>query len=68
MYRFCHHRSNTDDDLIAGQPYFWYQPVASVSMDGRWAAFTSNWEKTLGASPPSETGYYRQDAFIVKLN
>jgi hypothetical protein len=54
----------------AGQlgTYFWYQPHANVSPNGRWALFTSNWEKTLGTATNSEPdGIYRTDVFVVRL-
>lgn len=48
--------------------YFWYQPHAVVSPNGRWALFTSNWEKTLGLATNSEPeGLFRTDVFIVRL-
>jgi len=78
VWRFAHHRSDTArDDLDSnGNPiqgtYFWYQPHAVVSPNGRWALFTSNWEKTLGDALSSETesgaGLYRTDVFIVALS
>jgi hypothetical protein len=37
-----------------------------VSPCGRWALFTSNWEKTLGADP-ADAGRSRQDVFLVQL-
>jgi hypothetical protein len=45
--------------------YFWYEPIANVSPDGRWVMFTSNWDKTLGTD--SQEATYRQDVFIVAL-
>lgn len=65
VWRFAHHRSNIVDDHNASAGYFWYQPIANVSPDGRWVLFTSNWEKTLG-SDPTDT-QHRQDVFLVKL-
>jgi hypothetical protein len=39
-----------------------------VSPDGRWALFTSNWEKTLGIDPGGEPALQaRQDAFLIEL-
>ena len=71
VWRFAHHRSNVArDDAIDGT-YFWYQPHANVSPNGRWALFTSNWEKTLGNAHPAETdggaALFRTDVFIVSL-
>jgi hypothetical protein len=65
VYRFAHHRSNVGSDANPAQPYFWYEPIANVSPDGRWVMFTSNWEKTLGQD--ASEGTARQDVFIVKL-
>jgi hypothetical protein len=47
---------------------FWYQPRPNVSPDGRWALFTSNWEKTLGTEATADpTTRARQDVFVVEL-
>jgi hypothetical protein len=56
VWRFAHHRSS----LVS----FWDTPRANVSQDGRWALFTSNWEKTLGGDP---SGGPREDVFMVEL-
>lgn len=56
VWRFAHHRSS----LVS----FWDTPRANVSQDGRWALFTSNWEKTLGGDPG---GGPREDVFLVEL-
>lgn len=67
VWRFAHHRSAVAADGGSGQ-YFWYLPRATISPDGRFALFTSNWEKTLGASITGETGGdYRTDVFLVAL-
>jgi hypothetical protein len=67
VWRFAHHRSAVAADG-SDAPYFWYLPRAIISPDGRFALFTSNWEKTLGASVTGETGgNYRTDVFIVAL-
>jgi hypothetical protein len=68
VWRFAHHRSNVArDDGIDGT-YFWYQPHGVISPDGRWALFTSNWEKTLGTAVGGEpSGLFRTDVFIVGL-
>jgi hypothetical protein len=68
VWRFAHHRSVVArDDGIPGT-YFWYQPHANISPNGRWALFTSNWEKTLGLATNSEPeGIYRTDVFVVRL-
>jgi hypothetical protein len=68
VWRFAHHRSNVANDNDPSRVYFWYEPRPIVSQDGRWALFTSNWDKTLGTDPSGEVGgTYRQDAFIVEL-
>ena len=72
VWRFAHHRSDTAYDGGDGsQPYyFWYLPRAMISPDGRFAMFTSNWEKTLGATTGVEVepgGNFRNDVFIVAL-
>jgi len=56
VWRFAHHRSS----LVS----FWDTPRANVSQDGRWALFTSNWERTLGGDPD---GAPREDVFMVEL-
>lgn len=64
VYRFCHHRSDPRDEEDDASTYFWYQPIPSVSPDGRFILFTSNWEKTLGPDP-QEPARSRQDVFCV---
>jgi hypothetical protein len=68
VWRLAHHRSNISrDDGIDGT-YFWYQPHGVIAPNGRWALFTSNWEKTLGQAPnPEPEGKYRTDVFLVAL-
>ncbi len=60
FWRFAHHRSLWDTASV------WDQPRGNVSQDGRWFAFTSNWERTLGSD--SSNGAIRQDVFIVDLS
>ena len=68
VWRFAHHRSAVADDVDASRISFWYTPRANVSPDGKWALFTSNWEKTLGTDPRGEAGgTYRQDVFLLEL-
>jgi hypothetical protein len=69
VWRFAHHRSDVSrDDGIDGT-YFWYQPRGVISPNGRWALFTSNWDKGLGAMPvPDPPGNYRTDVFLVGLS
>jgi hypothetical protein len=68
IWRFAHHRSNVAHDTDPSRISFWYTPRVNVSPDGRWALFTSNWDKTLGIDPRGEAGgAYRQDLFLVEL-
>jgi hypothetical protein len=68
IWRFAHHRSMVADDVDPSRISFWYTPRVNVSPDGRWALFTSNWEKTLGIDPRGEAGgTYRQDLFLIEL-
>ena len=68
MWRFAHHRSAIASDGGGPSSYFWYFPRAVISPDGKFALFTSNWEKTFGASVTGEPGGdYRTDVFIVAL-
>lgn len=68
VWRLAHHRSNVADDGDPGRISFWYTPRPNVSPDGRWALFTSNWEKTLGTDPAGSTGgKARQDVFLLAL-
>jgi len=65
VWRFAHHRSIVGSDSNPAQPYFWYEPIANISPDGKWVLFTSNWEKTLGTD--SSEGTARQDVFLLQL-
>jgi cell division septation protein DedD len=56
VWRFAQHRT-----IVVS---FWDMPRANVSQDGRWALFTSNWEKTLGGNSSSGP---REDVFMVEL-
>ena len=68
VWRFAHHRSNVADDNDPSGISFWYTPRAIVSQDGRWAIFTSNWDKTLGVDSRGQPGgMSRQDVFLVEL-
>ena len=68
VWRFAHHRSNVANDDDPSGFSFWYTPRAIVSQDGRWAIFTSNWDKTLGIDSRGQPGgMYRQDVFVVEL-
>jgi hypothetical protein len=44
-----------------------YAPHANLSRDGKFVAFRSNWEKTLGTYTVGASTYYRTDLFIVKI-
>ena len=69
VWRFAHHRSAIAADVSGQSSYFWYFPRAMISPNGRFALFTSNWEKTLGGSVTGEpAGAYRTDVFIVALD
>jgi len=65
VWRYAHHRSVVGSEADASVPYFWYEPRPNVSRDGRWVIFTSNWEKTLGTDPGTNTS--RQDVFLLAL-
>jgi hypothetical protein len=68
VWRFAHHRSNVANDNDPSRISFWYTPRAIVSQDGRFAIFTSNWDKTLGIDARGQPGgMFRQDVFIVEL-
>lgn len=68
VFRLAHHRSDVRKDDAPEQTSFWYMPRPSVSPDGRWVLFTSNWEKTLGTDPTADKGEQaRQDVFLVQL-
>jgi hypothetical protein len=71
VWRFAHHRSDVAYDGDPSQAvYFWYLPIAAISPNGRWAIFTSNWEKTLGLATGSDSqpgGLYRCDVFLIAL-
>lgn len=68
VWRFAHHRSNVANDADPTLTAFWYMPRPSVSDDGRWVLFTSNWEKSLGRDAGGDASAgYRQDVFVVQL-
>lgn len=72
VWRFAHHRSDiTYDGGSGSEPYyFWYLPRAMISPNGRYAMFTSNWEKSLGPTVGADVepgGLFRCDVFIVEL-
>lgn len=67
VWRLAHHRSDVAHDTDSSRINFWYTPRPSVSPDGRWVLFTSNWEKTLGAdTAPEPGGAFRQDVFVLR--
>ena len=65
VWRFAHHRSDYNSNTSSDSNPFWYTPRPNISPNGRWAIFTSNWEKTLG-NDTRETNK-RQDVFLMKL-
>lgn len=65
VWRFAHHRTDVSQDTNPANLEYWYTPRPNISQNGRWAIFTSNWEKTLGIDPAE--GIHRQDVFLVKL-
>lgn len=58
VWRFAHNRA------VFESPYFQTQPLGSVSTDGHFFLFTSDWDAQLGPAPD---GTPRSDVFIVKL-
>ncbi len=66
VWRFAHHRSDVTSDSDPTGLYFWYEPIVNVAPNGRWAIFTSNWEKTLGLDPVD--GMHREDVFLIALD
>jgi hypothetical protein len=69
VVRYAHHRSYVWPEPVAQrlQPFeFWAIPIINPSPDGRWIAFQSNWEHTLGISP-FEVDVHRRDLFILDL-
>jgi hypothetical protein len=59
IWRFAHHRSDVDGDVYNTQP------TVSVSQDGGFLIFNSNWDKQLGIQ---SDGSSRSDMWIVKLD
>jgi len=59
VWRFAHHRSTVDLD------YFNTQPGGSISMDGRFWLFTSDWDEQVGTE---SDGRPRSDVWILKLD
>jgi hypothetical protein len=59
IWRFVHHRSKVDEDN------FNTQPLVSVSRNGRFLLFNSNWDRQLGTL---RNGQPRSDVWIVKLD
>lgn len=65
--RYAHHRSLVQDDVNPLGTYFWYQPIPNVAPNGKFVAFTSNWDRTLGNDIGSESARKRQDVFVVDV-
>ncbi len=61
IWRFGHDRAVWDPE------YYWTQPFANLSLDGRFFAFTSSWDNQLGIVPGTTDGP-RTDVFVVKLD
>ena len=59
VWRFAHDRATYV------KPYFHTQPLGTISPDGRFFLFTSNWDDQLGIGTD---GTPRSDVFIVKLD
>jgi hypothetical protein len=59
VWRFAHNRAT----YIS--PFFNTQPLGSVSPDGKFFLFTSDWDSQLGIGTD---GIPRSDVFIVKLD
>lgn len=59
VWRFAHNRASGDPS------YFNTQPLGSISRDGRFLLFTSDWRHQLGVE---SDGTPRSDAWIVKLD
>lgn len=59
VWRFAHNRA------IYVKPFFQTQPLGSVSRDGHFLLFTSDWDAQLGTGTE---GTPRSDVFIVKLD
>jgi hypothetical protein len=59
IWRFAHNRATYIP------PFFQTQPLGSVSRNGRFLLFTSDWDEQLGTAPD---GTPLSDVFIVKLD
>ena len=59
VWRFAHTRASVE------LGYFASQPIGTVSQDGRFYMFTSNWDAQVGTE---SNGLPRSDVWIVKLN
>lgn len=59
IWRFAHHRSNVDEDVFNSQP------TVSISRDGHYLLFNSNWDEHLGML---RNGNARADIWIAKLD
>jgi hypothetical protein len=59
VWRFAHNRATYVE------PYFQTQPLGSVSMDGKFYIFTSDWDSQLGVD---KNGIPLSDVFVVKLD
>jgi hypothetical protein len=59
VWRFAHDRVHWDPE------YYWTQPYANISGDGRFFIFTSGWNDQVGTT---KDGDPRTDVWIVKLD
>jgi hypothetical protein len=59
VWRFAHNRATNEDE------YFNTQPLGSVSREGQFYLFTSDWDEQLGKE---NNGTPRSDVWIVKLD
>lgn len=61
VWRFAHTYSTAQNG-------FWSSPRGNISQDGRFFAFTSDWQDQLGEEPrPGKKDKYRTDVFVVEL-
>jgi hypothetical protein len=60
VWRFAHNHNRAELNI------FYYQSFAQFSNNGRWAAFSSDWEGTLGTANDGWAPN-RIDTFIVEL-
>jgi hypothetical protein len=64
IWRFGHHHSLVAPDTGTGAFEFWYTPRGNVDFEGKFVAYTSNKNKSLGTD--SAEGIARQDVFVME--